>query len=91
MHVFLQNMVLQGLCELLLVQAAIGQICAFVANLIFVANTRFFWFVLSRLLLRHWGFYSDFVQISAQKTGGYATVCLWGGGEESCYFMETNT
>ena len=50
---FMQDMVLQGLCELLLVQAAIGQIRAFVSNLIFVANTRFLWFVLSRLLLRH--------------------------------------
>ena len=37
----------------------------------FVANTRFFGFVLSRLLLRHKGFYSDFVQISAQKIGGW--------------------
>merc|ERR1712032_480114 len=37
----------------------------------FVANTRFFGFVLSRLLLRHKGFYSDFVQISAQKLGGW--------------------
>ena len=35
----------------------------------FVANTRFFGLVLSRLLLRHKGFYSDFVQISAQKIG----------------------
>ena len=35
----------------------------------FVANMRLFWFVLSRLLLRHCGFYSDFVQISAQKIG----------------------
>ena len=40
--VFMQNMVLQGLCKLLLLQAAIGQIRAFVANLIFVANTHFF-------------------------------------------------
>ena len=70
MHGFLQNMVLQGLCELLLVQAAIGQIRAFVANLIFVANTRFFWFVLSRLLPRHLGLDSDFAQISEQKIGG---------------------
>ena len=37
----------------------------------FVVNTRFFGFVLSRLLLRHKGFYSDFVQISAQKIGGW--------------------
>ena len=37
----------------------------------FVANTRFFGLVLSRLLLRHKGFYSDFVQISAQKIGGW--------------------
>ena len=42
----------------------------------FVANTRFFGFVLSRLLLRHKGFYSDFVQISAQKLGGWD---LWRG------------
>ena len=33
----------------------------------FVTNTRFFGFVLSRLLLRHLGFDSDFVQISEQK------------------------
>ena len=37
----------------------------------FVANTRFFGLVLSRLLLRHKGFYSDFVQISGQKIGGW--------------------
>merc|ERR550517_514596 len=37
----------------------------------FVVNTRFLGFVLSRLLLRHKGFYSDFVQISAQKIGGW--------------------
>ena len=43
----------------------------------FVANTRFFGFVLSRLLLRHKGFYSDFVQISAQKIGGWD---LWAKG-----------
>ena len=41
----------------------------------FVVNTRFFGFVLSRLLLRHKGFYSDFVQISAQKLGGW-DLCL---------------
>ena len=35
----------------------------------FVANTRFFGFILSRLFVRHWGFYSDFVQISEQKIG----------------------
>ena len=37
----------------------------------FVANTRFFGLVLSRLLLRHKGFYSDFVQISVQNIGGW--------------------
>ena len=37
----------------------------------FVANTRFFGFVLSRLLLRQKGFYSDFVQISVQNIGGW--------------------
>ena len=41
----------------------------------FVANTRFLGFVLSRLLLRHKGFYSDFVQISAQKIGGW-DLCM---------------
>ena len=40
----------------------------------FVTNTRFFGFVLSRLLLRHLGFDSDFAQISAQKIGGWG---LW--------------
>ena len=37
----------------------------------FVTNTRFFGFVLSRLLLRHLGFDSDFAQISEQKIGGW--------------------
>ena len=37
----------------------------------FGANTRSCGFVLSRLLLRHRGVYSDFVQISAQKIGGW--------------------
>jgi hypothetical protein len=37
----------------------------------FVTNTRFFGFVLSRLLLRHLGFDSDFAQISAQKISGW--------------------
>merc|ERR1719220_1751900 len=37
----------------------------------FVANTRFFGCILSRLLLRHRGFYSDFVQISVQNIGGW--------------------
>ena len=37
---------------------------------IFVANMRFFVSVLSRLLLRHLGFDSDFAQISGQKIGG---------------------
>jgi len=41
----------------------------------FVTNTRFFGFVLSRLLLRHLGFDSDFAQISEQKIGGWG---LWG-------------
>ena len=41
----------------------------------FVANTRFFGFVLSRLLRRHLGFDSDFAQISEQKIGGWG---LWG-------------
>ena len=36
----------------------------------YVANTRFFGFVLSRLLRRHLGFDSDFAQISGQKLGG---------------------
>ena len=36
----------------------------------FVTNMRFFGFVLSRLLLRHLGFDSDFAQISEQKIGG---------------------
>merc|ERR1711928_180261 len=37
----------------------------------FVANTRFFGCILSRLLLRHRGFYSDFVQISVQNIGDW--------------------
>ena len=41
----------------------------------FVTNTRFFGFVLSRLLLRHLGFDSDFAQISEQKTGGWG-LCM---------------
>ena len=41
---------------------------AFVANQD-LSRIRAFLDVLSRLLLRHWGFYSDFVQISAQKIG----------------------
>ena len=48
---------------------------AFVANRIFVANTRLFGLVLSRLLLRHLGFDSDFAQISEQKTGGWG-LCM---------------
>ena len=48
----------------------------------FVVNTRFFGFVLSRLLLRHKGFYSDFVQISAQKIGGW-DLCLDEGAQEA--------
>ena len=42
----------------------------------FVTNTRFFGFVLSRLLLRHLGFDSDFAQISAQKIGGWGLWCM---------------
>ena len=41
---------------------------AFVANQ-GLSGKRAFLDVLSRLLLRHCGFYSDFVQISAQKIG----------------------
>ena len=69
-----------AILKLLLVQASMGQIYLFTKqtyvmitrlcrDMGYVANTRFFGLVLSRLLLRHWGFYSDFVQISAQKNG----------------------
>ena len=69
-----------AILKLLLVQASMGQIYLFTkqtyvmitrlcCDMGYVANTRFFGLVLSRLLLRHWGFYSDFVQISAQKNG----------------------
>jgi len=44
----------------------------------FVANTRFFGCILSRLLLRHRGFYSDFVQISVQNIGGWDLCCVHG-------------
>ena len=43
----------------------------------FVTNTRYFGFVLSRLLLRHLGFDSDFAQISEQKTGGWGLWSWW--------------
>ena len=48
-------------------------LCRIYARL--VTNTCFFGFVLSRLLLRHLGFDSDFAQISEQKIGGWG-LCL---------------
>ena len=42
----------------------------------FLSRIRAFWGFLSRLLLRHLGFDSDFAQISEQKIGGWG---LWGG------------
>ena len=53
----------------------------------FVANTRFFGLVLSRLLLRHKGFYSDFVQISAQKIGGWDLCHRPWAGRGSCQWQ----
>ena len=51
-----------------------SHLCALVANQV-LSRIRAFLDVLSRLLLRHWGFYPDFVQISAQKIGGW-DLCL---------------
>ena len=47
---------------------AMSHLRAFVANQ-GLSRIRAFFYVLSRLLLRHWRFCSDFVQISAQKIG----------------------
>ena len=73
---FMQNMVLQGLCELLLSQ------------IWFSSQIAFCWFVLSRLLLRHLGFDSDFVQISEQKTGGWG---LWIGASRHHNSNDSNS
>ena len=83
----MQDMMLQGLCELILVQAAIGQIRAFVPNRIFIANTRLFGFVWCRLLRRHLGFDSDFAQMSSPRNGGWN---LWCNGYKLVFLLNLN-